>query len=187
MRLWQSVLLGMAVCVSGATSMAAEPKSVHEFQVKSLEGKDVSLADYKGKVLLIVNVASACGLTPQYEQLQALQDKYADKGLVVLGFPCNQFGAQEPGTSAEIRKFCSEEYKVTFPLFEKINVNPEKDTKEAPLYAFLKSHAADHEKIGWNFEKFVVGKDGSVAGRFKPRTKPDAPEVIAALEAELAK
>ena len=162
--------------------MAAD--SVHEFKVKSIDGKDVDLSVYEGKVLLVVNVASACGLTPQYKQLQALHEKYHDKGLVVIGFPCNQFGAQEPGSAEEIKKFCSEEYKVTFPLMTKIEVNGE---KQAPLYEFLKSHSEKKDNIGWNFEKFIVSKDGKVAGRFSPRTEPNADEVTTLIEAELKK
>ncbi len=162
--------------------MAAD--SVHDFTVKSIDGKDVKMSDYKGKVLLIVNVASKCGATPQYEQLQALQAKYESKGLVVVGFPCNQFGGQEPGTAAEIKDFCKSTYDVSFPLMSKIDVN---GSDQAPIYAFLKEHAADTGNIGWNFEKFIVGKDGNVAARFKTRTKPDAAEVVKVLEAELAK
>ncbi|MFO0427765.1 MAG: glutathione peroxidase [Planctomyces sp.] len=184
MNLWNSFLTALAMCFVGTNLMAADPTSVHEFKVKSLEDKEVNLADYKGKVLLVVNVASACGLTPQYEQLQAMHDKYGEKGLVVLGFPCNQFGQQEPGTPAEIRQFCSSEYKVTFPLFAKIDVNGD---SQAPLYSFLKSHSKDTGKISWNFEKFVIGKDGAVVARFSPRVKPDAPEVLAAIDAALAK
>lgn len=170
-----------ALLITGSHGMAAD--SIHEFQVQSLEGKDVNLADYKGKVLLVVNVASRCGATPQYEQLQALHEKYADKGLVVMGFPCNQFGAQEPGTAAQIREFCTANYSVEFPMFAKINVN---GPDQAPLYDFLKTQADDHADIGWNFEKFVVNKEGQVVARFKTRTKPDADEVVKAIETALA-
>ena len=162
--------------------MAAD--SVHDFTVKSIDGKDVKMSDYKGKVLLIVNVASKCGATPQYEQLQALQAKYESKGLVVVGFPCNQFGCQEPVTAAEIKDFCKSTYDVSFPLMSKIDVN---GSDQAPIYEFMKEHAADTGNIGWNFEKFIVGKDGNVAASFKTRTKPDAAEVVKVLEAELAK
>jgi glutathione peroxidase len=180
MNLWQSVLMCLAVgMVTGAASAA---ESIHEFKVKSLDEKDVDLAEYKGKVLLIVNVASECGLTPQYSQLQALQDKYSSQGLVVLGFPCNQFGSQEPGSATEIRKFCTEEYKVTFPLFSKIEVNGK---NQAPVYDFLKKHAENQGNISWNFEKFIVGKDGKVISRVSPKVKPDAPEVVSAIEAAL--
>ena len=162
--------------------MAAD--SIHEFKMKNIEGKDVELSEYKGKVLLVVNVASKCGATPQYEQLQALQDKYKDKGLVVVGVPCNQFGGQEPGTEKDIQKFCTDKYKVTFPMMSKVDVNGE---KEAPLYKFLKAHAESKDDVKWNFEKFIVSKDGTVVGRFGTKTKPDADEVVSVIESELKK
>ncbi|APZ96092.1 glutathione peroxidase [Fuerstiella marisgermanici] len=180
-----------ALMIAGANGMADDekqeaktPDSVHDFKVKSLDGKEVELEKYKGKVLLVVNVASQCGATPQYTQLQELHDKYADKGLVVMGFPCNQFGAQEPGSAEEIKEFCSTKYRVKFPMFSKIDVNGD---EQAPIYDFLKSNSDDHTNIGWNFEKFIVSKDGKVAARFKTRTKPNAPEVLKILEEELAK
>ena len=160
------------------------PTSVHDFNMKSLEGKDVDLAKYEGKVLLVVNVASQCGATPQYKQLQALHEKYSSRGLVVMGFPCNQFGAQEPGSAKQIREFCTQRYAVKFPMFAKIDVNGE---KQSPLYSFLKTSAKDQSNIGWNFEKFIVGKDGRVSGRFSTRVRPDAPEVLKLLEEELSK
>lgn len=174
-----------------ATSTAFAADSVHEFRMKSLKGKEVDLAQYKDKVLLIVNTASKCGLTPQYEQLQAMHEQYKDKGLVVLGFPCNQFGQQEPGTAAEISEFCVENYGVEFAMFSKIDVNGK---QQAELYEFLKAEAPLDENaagspkndIRWNFEKFVVGKDGKVAARFSPRTEPDAKEVISVIDKELA-
>ncbi|MEZ6122875.1 MAG: glutathione peroxidase [Planctomycetaceae bacterium] len=156
--------------------------SVHDLEVKTLEGESVKLDTYKGKVLLIVNVASECGATPQYKPLQALSDKYADQGLVVMGFPCNQFGSQEPGSASEIRQFCTREYSVKFPMFTKIDVN---GSDQSPLYEYLKSAASDHSNIGWNFEKFLVGKDGKVIARFKTRTQPDSPEVIKLIEEAL--
>jgi glutathione peroxidase len=182
MKFVQGLVLGICAMVIGSVANAAE--TVHEIKVQSLEGKEVDLSEYKGKVLLIVNVASQCGATPQYEQLQALHEKYKDQGLVVLGFPCNQFGAQEPGSSEDIRKFCTEEYKVSFPMFSKIDVNGD---KQSPLFDYLKKNAEDHSNIGWNFEKFVVGKDGKVVKRFKTRVKPDADEVVSVLEGELKK
>ena len=162
--------------------MAAD--SIHEFKMKNIEGKDVELSEYKGKVLLVVNVASKCGATPQYEQLQALQDKYKEKGLVVVGIPCNQFGGQEPGTEKDIQKFCTDKYKVTFPMMSKVDVNGD---KEAPLYKFLKAHAESKDDVKWNFEKFIVSKDGTVVGRFGTKTKPDADEVVSVIESELKK
>lgn len=183
MKFWSALAVAMTFgCLFGGVAVAAE--SVHEFKMKSIDGKEVDMAEFKGKVLLIVNVASECGLTPQYEQLQALHDKYSEKGLVVVGFPCNQFGGQEPGTEKDIKKFCSENYKVTFPMMSKIEVNGD---KQAPMYDFLKSHSEKKDKISWNFEKFVVGKDGKVAGRIGPRTSPDADEVISLIDAELKK
>ena len=189
--------VAMTLCFAAATGMADDekkddtaagkekaPASVHDFKVNSLEGKEVDLSKYKGKVLLVVNVASQCGATPQYRQLQALHEKYSDKGLVVMGFPCNQFGAQEPGSAKEIREFCSLQYRVKFPMFAKVDVN---GSKQAPLYGFLKSAADDHSNIGWNFEKFVISRDGKVAGRFRTPVKPDAPEVVKLLEEELSK
>ena len=180
-KFWQTLVLGM-VCVAGTTSMAAD--SIHEFKMKDIEGKEVELSEYKGKVLLVVNVASKCGATPQYEQLQALQDKYSEKGLVVVGVPCNQFGGQEPGTEKDIQKFCTDKYKVTFPMMSKVDVNGE---KQAPLYKFLKTHAESKDDVKWNFEKFVISKDGSVVGRFGTKTKPNADEVVSVIESELKK
>ena len=150
--------------------------TAYDFAATALDGQPKPLADYLGKVLLIVNVASKCGFTPQYTGLEALQRKYAACGLEVLGFPCNQFGAQEPGDAAEIASFCSLTYEVSFPLFAKIEVNGD---KADPFYAFLK-----HEKPGllgteaikWNFTKFLVGRDGRVAGRYAPTVKPEALE-----------
>ena len=183
------VMIMTFVCVSGVCVMAEEAEkkpvtSVHDFKMQSLDGKDVELSKYKDKVLLVVNVASECGATPQYSQLQKLHEKYSGKGLVVMGFPCNQFGGQEPGDAGQIQKFCSANYGVKFPMFAKIDVNGD---DQAPLYDFLKTSAKDHSNIGWNFEKFIIGKDGKVAARFKTRTKPDAPEVVQVLEEELGR
>jgi glutathione peroxidase len=176
----------VAACVASADAEDKTPAALN-FKMKSISGQDVNLADYQGKVLLVVNVASKCGLTPQYEELEALHEKYSDKGLAVLGFPCNQFGKQEPGTDAEIAEFCSATYNVKFPMFSKIDVNGE---SAAPLYKYLKAldtKPKGEGEISWNFEKFVIGKNGDVVARFAPRTAPDAPEVLAVLEAELAK
>jgi glutathione peroxidase len=155
--------------------------------MKSLAGKEVDLSKYQGKVVLIVNVASQCGATPQYKQLQELHDEYAAKGLAILGFPCNQFGSQEPGSAEDIASFCKDNYAVTFDMFDKVDVN---GTGAAPLYKLLTSKATDPRfagDIGWNFEKFLVSRDGQIVGRFKTPVRPDAPEVIKAVEAELAK
>ncbi|HVZ33450.1 MAG TPA: glutathione peroxidase [Polyangiaceae bacterium] len=154
----------------------------YDIPLRTLEGDPASLANYRGKALLIVNVASKCGLTPQYSALQELQDAYGDRGFSVLGFPCNQFGAQEPGSAEEIREFCSSRYDVTFPMFEKLNVNgPDRH----PLYTELtavKDAAGKAGDIEWNFEKFLVGADGNVQ-RFRPKTKPE--ELKKAIESAL--
>jgi len=150
----------------------ASMKTIYDFKVKTIEGKETTLAPYKGKVMLIVNVASKCGFTPQYNGLEALYQKYKDKGLVVLGFPCNQFGSQEPGSEAEIQNFCRVNFGVTFPMFSKLKVNGE-DTH--PLYVHLKSEQPGilgSEIIKWNFTKFLVDKNGEVVERFGSSTKP---------------
>ncbi len=160
--------------------MAAD--TVHDFKLKDIEGKEVDLSEYKDKVVLIVNVASQCGATPQYEQMQALHDKYSKKGLVVIGVPCNQFGGQEPGTAAQIDEFCSTTYGISFPMTEKIAVN---GADRHPIYAQLTAvaDASGHSgDIRWNFEKFVVSADGATITRFAPTTKPDDPAVLAAIE-----
>ena len=160
--------------------------SFYEHPVNALNGTPANLADYKGKAALVVNVASKCGLTPQYEGLQKLQDTYGDRGFTVLGFPCNQFLEQEPGTADEIQEFCSVNYGVTFPLFEKIEVNG--DNKDG-LYAKLEETAdvADGHTgdIRWNFEKFLVSPTGEVVGRFSPTVEPQDPALVSAIEAQL--
>ncbi|HEY2415090.1 MAG TPA: glutathione peroxidase, partial [Pirellulaceae bacterium] len=146
--------------------------------MKSITGQDVDLSDYKGKVVLMVNVASKCGYTPQYEGLESLYEKYQDKGFAVLGFPCNQFLWQEPGSDAQIADFCSKTYHVKFPMFSKIDVNGK---AAAPLYQYLTAldtKPAKKGKISWNFEKFVIGKDGQVVARFAPGTEPDSKEIV---------
>ena len=153
--------------------------------IKTLRGKPTTLADYKGKALLLVNVASQCGNTPQYATLEALQKKYEAKGFTVVGFPCNQFGGQEPGTAEEIEKFCSANYGITFPITEKIEVN---GAGRHEIYKSLTqiADASGHDgDIRWNFEKFVVSADGTKVTRFSPKTKPDDPAIIAAVEAAL--
>jgi len=148
-------------------------------------GKQSSLKAYQGKVILIVNVASKCGLTPQYEGLEALYQKHKDAGLVVLGFPCNDFGGQEPGTMAEIQTFCKTTYKVTFPLMAKLSV---KGKEQHPLYAALTGpQGAFPGDVTWNFGKFLIGRDGKPRARFEPKTKPDAPELTAAIQQALGK
>ena len=187
-------LAATAVVAAGPVAFAEQaqpqvksemPASPLSYTMKSLDGKDVDLSQYKGKVVLVVNVASECGLTGQYAPLQRIHDKYKDQGFVVLGFPCNQFGGQEPGSADEIKTFCTKNYGVTFDLFEKIDVNGE---KAAPLYKTLTAtptKPVGAGKITWNFEKFLIGRDGQVVGRFTPRTEPS--DLEATIEAELAK
>ena len=160
--------------------------SIYDVEIGALQGGPANLSQYRDKALLIVNVASRCGLTPQYAGLQKLADGYAERGLVVLGVPCNQFGGQEPGSSEEIAEFCSATYGVTFPMFEKIEVNG--PGRHAIYESLTATPDADGEAgdIQWNFEKFLLRPDGTVAARFRPRTEPDSPEVLAAIEAELA-
>jgi glutathione peroxidase len=158
---------------------------LYNFAVKTIDGAEQQLADYKGKALLIVNVASECGLTPQYEGLQKLHAELAPKGFAVLGFPCNQFGGQEPGSNADVKKFCTTSYGVTFPLFSKIEVNGQ---RRAPLYSWLTSQSTGPDGPGdikWNFAKFVVDRTGAVVARFDPSTTPTAPEVRGAIQKAL--
>ena len=155
--------------------------------MKRIDGTPTTLGDYKGSVLLLVNVASKCGLTPQYEALEGLHEKFSEKGLAVLGFPANEFGAQEPGSDAEISKFCKDKFSVKFDMFSKVVVKGE---GQCPLYKYLTSKDTDPKfpgDITWNFEKFLIGKNGEIVARFAPRTKPDSEEVVKAIEAELAK
>jgi len=160
------------------------PKAL-DFKVKSLEGKEVDLKDYEGKVILVVNVASKCGNTPQYKDLEALHEKYADKGLAILGFPCNQFGGQEPGTAKEIREFCTSKYDVKFDMFSKVDVN---DENADPLYKYLTSVDTEPKgpgKISWNFEKFLIDREGKVIARFEPKTSPTDKKVVEVIEKAL--
>ncbi|WP_410574079.1 glutathione peroxidase [Amycolatopsis sp. cmx-4-61] len=158
---------------------------IDEIPLKTLDGRDSSLGEFAGKALLVVNVASKCGLTPQYSGLERLQERFGTQGFSVVGFPCNQFAGQEPGSAEEIQTFCSTTYGVTFPLFEKIDVNGE---SRHPLYAEL-TETADAEgaagDVQWNFEKFLVGADGEVLARFRPRTEPEDEAVLKAIEAAL--
>jgi len=178
-----------SVTLPGAILPQCEESDVtlRDIPVNKLSGQASSLADddLAGKTLLVVNVASRCGLTPQYAGLEALHERFADRGFSVVGFPCNQFGGQEPGSPDEIAEFCSTSYGVSFPLFEKIEVNGD---GRHPIYRALTSVADANGESGdvqWNFEKFLLGPDGTVLGRFRPRTAPDAPELVAAIEASL--
>jgi glutathione peroxidase len=158
--------------------------SIYDFTVKTIDGKEKSLSDYKGKVVLIVNVASECGYTPQYADLEKLYQKYRKDGFVILGFPSNDYGGQEPGSNADIKKFCTTTYSVTFDLFEKI---PTKGDKKHPLYAYLTSQASPAGEVGWNFEKFLISREGKVVARFKSHVAPLSADLTQAVERELAK
>ena len=155
-----------------------------DLPLKDIDGQATSLAPYRGKVFLVVNVASKCGYTPQYAGLEGLYQKYKDRGFAVLGFPCNQFGGQEPGTDAEIKQFCSSKYQVTFPMFDKIDVN---GAQRHPLYAALAGKESPFPgDIRWNFSKFLIGRDGKILKRFESAAKPDSAELVQAVEAALA-
>jgi len=160
--------------------------ALYDIPVNTLSGEPASLGDFAGRTLLVVNVASKCGLTPQYEGLERLHERFSDRGFSVVGFPCNQFGGQEPGTAEQIQEFCSTSYGVTFPMFEKVEVN---GPGRHPIYAELTEvpdAAGEAGDIQWNFEKFLVGPDGKIAGRFRPRTDPEAQEIVGAIESALA-
>ena len=187
-----SLLLVGGLFFAGSSGKAKMPVRVEselgsglDFKMKSIDGQEVDLNTYKGKVVLIVNVASKCGLTPQYKQLQALHDKYADQGLVILGFPCNQFLGQEPGSEEEIKTFCETKYGVKFPMFAKVDV---KGDGACDLYKHLTNlelTPVGKGEISWNFEKFLLNREGQPIARFSPRTKPDDAQVIEAIEAAL--
>ena len=158
---------------------------IYDLRVSALDGSPLDLGEFRGKALLVVNVASQCGLTSQYTALEEIHERYRDRGFSVLGVPCNQFGAQEPGSDADVKEFCSLSYGVTFPMFSKVEVN---GPGRHPLYAWLTAEKTAPEGPGdikWNFTKFLVGRDGRVAARFDPRTEPAAPELVAALEKAL--
>jgi glutathione peroxidase len=177
-------LFFLIAAVSLLQMVAARAGSIYDIPLKDINGKDTTLAAYKGKVLLIVNVASHCGYTPQYQGLEAIYKKHSDQGFAVLGFPCNQFGGQEPGTDAEIVQFCTSKYNVTFPLFDKIEVN---GANRHPLYVMLAGPTSPFPgNISWNFNKFLIGKDGKILKRFDSKATPESPEVVQAIEAALA-
>lgn len=164
------------------STIMTSDNSVHQFTMKNIEGKDVSLADYKGKAILIVNVASKCGYTPQYEDLQSLYEKYADKDFVILGFPANNFMGQEPGSNAEIQSFCKKNYGVTFPMFSKISV---KGNDMAELYKFLTKKERNglmDSKVKWNFQKYLLDKDGKLVAKFAPGDEPLGEDIVSAIE-----
>jgi len=191
-RIVSLIVFGGLVMTIGSSTAAAEkiekkPPAALDFRMKTLTGKEVDLSSHLGDVVMVVNVASKCGFTPQYEQLQQLYEKYSDKGLVVLGFPCNQFLGQEPGSAEEIQTFCRVNYGVTFPMFAKIEVNGKGACDLYKHLTSLDTKPKGSGKITWNFEKFIIGRDGEVVARFSPRTKPDAPQVVKVIEDELAK
>jgi len=180
----RKLILILMLCVACA-SLSAEPKSIYDFTMRSIDGQHVSLKSYSGKVVLLVNVASKCGFTPQYAGLEALYEKYKDRGLVIVGIPANNFAQQEPGTDEEIKKFCSNKYNVTFPMMSKVSVLGDDKT---PLYVFLTGKDTDPQFAGdikWNFTKFLFDRNGNPVARFEPAITPDSPQVTAAIESAL--
>ncbi len=170
---------------SASTMKTVSANSIYEFSMLDIDGNSVSLSKYKGQVVMLVNTASKCGYTPQYEGLQNIYDKYKEKGFVILGFPANNFGGQEPGTNEEIKDFCTLKYKVSFPMFAKISV---KGDDQHPLYTYLTSEETDPKfagEISWNFNKFLVGPDGKILARFASKETPESPEVTKAIEKAL--
>lgn len=181
LRFRAHLAIGVLLVMAGSLFAAS---GIYGFTLNSIDGKPAPLADYKGKVVLMVNVASQCGYTPQYSALEATYEKFKDKGFVILGFPANNFGAQEPGTNEEIKTFCSRKYSVTFPMYSKISV---KGADQAPLYAYLTKDTPENIRgeIKWNFTKFLVDRNGNVIQRFEPAVTPDSNEVISAIEKQL--
>jgi glutathione peroxidase len=188
MTIRRSMLAALGFAVLAAPSLHAQTKGapIHQITMKGIDGKEVDFAKYKGKVLLIVNVASECGYTPQYKGLQELHKKYAKLGLVVLGVPSNDFGAQEPGTDAQIADFCKKEYAVTFDMLSKVAVSGD---KQCPLYKLLTKKEGNPKggPVRWNFEKFIIGRDGVIVARFASDTEPDSDALREALEGALSK
>jgi glutathione peroxidase len=178
----RTILLTLATMMTTFSLLAAD--SIYDIPLKDIDGKDTSLKPYAGKVILVVNVASKCGYTPQYTALEAAYEKYSAQGLVVCGFPCNQFKQQEPGTDAEIKQFCTSKYNVTFPMYDKLDVNGD---NRHPLYLALAGKDSPYPgDIHWNFTKFLIGRDGKIVARFDSKVKPDSPEVTQAIETALA-
>jgi glutathione peroxidase len=184
MKLKNLLLTAIMSTTIALASAAVAADSIYDIPLKDIDGKDTTLKPYAGKVMLVVNVASHCGFTPQYTALEAVYLKYKEQGLVICGFPCNQFGAQEPGTDAEIKAFCTSTYSVTFPMFDKLEVN---GANRHPLYVLLAGDASPFPgNIKWNFTKFLIGRDGKILARFDSKVKPDSDEVTKAIEAALA-
>ena len=179
-------LLGL-VASSVVPAVAASPKSIYDFTLKSIDGQATPLSEFHGKVVLLVNVASRCGFTPQYTALESVYEKYKSRGLVIVGIPANNFGGQEPGTNEEIKTFCTKKYNVSFPMMSKVSVKGEDMT---PLYKFLTGKDSDPKfagEIGWNFTKFLFSREGEPVARFDSAVTPDSPEVTAAIESALGK
>jgi glutathione peroxidase len=175
----------LAVLLLLSPMLSASANNVYDFTLSSIDGQPAPLAAYKGKAILLVNVASKCGFTPQYTALESLYEKYKDRGLVIVGIPANNFGAQEPGTNQEIKTFCTRTYHVSFPMMSKVSVKGDDTT---PLYQFLTDPATDPKHSGeikWNFTKFLIDRNGQIAARFEPNVTPDSPEVTAAVEKAL--
>jgi glutathione peroxidase len=187
----RTLIVGVCALVlaGGLTARAEDQKGgkvpeVLSYQMKSLDGKDVDLSQYRGKVVLFVNVASKCGYTPQYEGLEKLYERYKDQGLVVVGVPANDFGKQEPGTNEQIAEFCKSNYGVTFPMLAKVSV---KGAQITPLYQYLTTHAQPTGDVKWNFEKFLISRDGRIVGRYLSKVRPEEPQLTQAIETELKK
>jgi glutathione peroxidase len=182
MKVMVPLMLGLVFC---AAVLGGE-KSVYDFTLRSIDGQPAPLSAYKGKVVMLVNVASRCGFTPQYSALESIYEKYKDQGFVIVGIPANNFGSQEPGTNQEIKTFCQTKYNVTFPMMSKVSV---KGDDKTALYQYLTDKSANPKtggEIQWNFTKFVVGPDGQILQRFEPAVKPDSPEVTGSIEKALA-
>src|SRR6202043_2606293 len=183
MKLMAAAIFRLLFC---AAALTAGDKTVFDYTLNSIDGQPAPLSAYKGKVVMLVNVASRCGFTPQYSALEAIYEKYKDRGFVIVGIPANNFGSQEPGTNQEIKTFCQTKYSVTFPMMSKVSV---KGDDKTPLYQFLTDKAANPQtggEIQWNFTKFLIGPDGRVIARFEPAVTPDSPEITAAIEKALA-
>lgn len=181
----RKLILTLMFCVA-SLGLSAEPKSIYDFTMRSIDHQDVSLRSYRGKVVLLVNVASKCGFTPQYTALESLYEKYKNRGLVIVGVPANNFAQQEPGTNEEIKKFCSSKYNVTFPMMAKVSVL---GADQDALYRYLTDKSSDPQfggDIKWNFTKFLFDRTGKPVARFEPAVTPDSPQVMAAIETALA-
>jgi glutathione peroxidase len=180
-----TLIVSILSSVFSFSNTGTNEPNISKFVVKDINHNDVKLSNYKGKVLLVVNVASKCGFTKQYSGLEEIYEKYKDKGFVVLGFPCNDFGGQEPGTNEEIKEFCSVKFNVTFPMFDKVKVLGD---EKAPLFEVLTNNSKTGKSdIKWNFEKFIIDKQGNVVDRFRSITTPDSKKIISLIESELSK